>query len=171
MSWKNVQYENGKYRTSEGGGGGSSTFADLDDVSFSDLQNGQIPKYNSTTQKWENANESGSEWHEYSTDEKVVGKWIDGKPLYERTAIFTNSSGISGEVNLMAIDSTWRLIDAKVHVYNSSNQRTYFFPYMTSAYDSIMVSNGYLKLVSNDSWGSAYSPFYITIQYTKTTDV
>ena len=42
-----------------GGGGGASEFADLDDVSFSNLQNGQIPKYNSTTQKWENANESG----------------------------------------------------------------------------------------------------------------
>lgn len=59
MAWKNVQYENGKYKTSEGGGGGSSTFADLDDVSFSNLQNGQVPKYNSTTQKWENADESG----------------------------------------------------------------------------------------------------------------
>ena len=60
MSWKNVQYENGKYRTSEGGGGGgSSTFAGLDDVSFSNLENGQVPKYNSTTQKWENANGSG----------------------------------------------------------------------------------------------------------------
>lgn len=57
--WKNVQYKDGKMRTSEGGGGGSSTFAGLDDVSFSDLQNGQVPKYNSTTQKWENANESG----------------------------------------------------------------------------------------------------------------
>lgn len=58
--WKNVQYKNGKYRTSEGGGGGgSSTFAGLDDVNFSDLQNGQVPKYNSTTQKWENADESG----------------------------------------------------------------------------------------------------------------
>lgn len=60
MAWKNVQYENGKYRTSEGGGGGgSSTFAGLDDVDFSNLQNGQVPKYNSTTQKWENADESG----------------------------------------------------------------------------------------------------------------
>ena len=59
MAWKNVQYENGKYRTSEGGGGGSSTFAGLDDVSFNNIQNGQVPKYNSTTQKWENADESG----------------------------------------------------------------------------------------------------------------
>lgn len=59
MAWKNVQYENGKYKTSESGGGGSSTFAGLDDVNFSNLQNGQVAKYNSTTQKWENANESG----------------------------------------------------------------------------------------------------------------
>lgn len=44
---------------SGGGSGGSSTFAGLDDVSISNLQNGQIPKYNSTTQKWENSNESG----------------------------------------------------------------------------------------------------------------
>lgn len=58
--WKNVQYKDGKLRTSEGGGGGgSSTFAGLDDVNFSDLSDGQIPKYDSQTQKWVNANESG----------------------------------------------------------------------------------------------------------------
>lgn len=58
--WKNVQYKDGKMRTSEGGGGGgSSTFAGLDDVSFDNIQNGQVPKYNSETQKWENADESG----------------------------------------------------------------------------------------------------------------
>lgn len=44
---------------SGGGGGGSSTFAGLTDVSLSNLQNGQVPKYNSTSGKWENANESG----------------------------------------------------------------------------------------------------------------
>lgn len=58
--WKNVQYKDGKMRTSEGGGGGgSSTFAGLDDVNFLDIQNGQVPKYNSETHKWENADESG----------------------------------------------------------------------------------------------------------------
>ena len=56
--WKNVQYKDGKMRTSEGGGG-SSTFAGLNDVNFNNIQNGQVPKYNSTTQKWENADESG----------------------------------------------------------------------------------------------------------------
>ena len=62
MSWKYVQRndESGQYRTTdEGGGGGSSTFAGLDDVDFSNLQDGQVPKYNSQSQKWENADESG----------------------------------------------------------------------------------------------------------------
>ena len=42
-----------------GGGGGSSTFAGLTDVAISDPTDGQVPKYNATTRKWENANESG----------------------------------------------------------------------------------------------------------------
>ena len=43
------------------GGGGSSTFAGLTDVDIDaqTLTNGQVPKYNSQTGKWENANESG----------------------------------------------------------------------------------------------------------------
>ena len=35
------------------------SFAQLSDTSFSNLTNGQIPKWNSTSGKWENANESG----------------------------------------------------------------------------------------------------------------
>ncbi|MBP5594010.1 MAG: hypothetical protein J6Y02_01420 [Pseudobutyrivibrio sp.] len=41
------------------GGGGSSTFAGLTDVNLTNLQNGQIVKYDSTSQKWVNADESG----------------------------------------------------------------------------------------------------------------
>ena len=42
-----------------GGGGGSSTLAGLDDTNISSPSNGQILKYNASTYKWENANESG----------------------------------------------------------------------------------------------------------------
>lgn len=59
MSWKNVQYENGKFKTSPGGGGGASALTDLDDVNISSASNGQVLKYNGTSNKWENANESG----------------------------------------------------------------------------------------------------------------
>lgn len=94
--WKNVQYKDGKMRTSESGGGGSSTLAGLDDVDLDNLQDGQIIKWDATNEKFVNANESGgSSIHMYSTTEQVVAKWIDGSDIYEITltggSIATNS--------------------------------------------------------------------------------
>lgn len=57
--WKNVQYKDGKYRTSDEGGGGASVLTDLSDVNVSSPSDGQVLKYDSTTQKWKNENESG----------------------------------------------------------------------------------------------------------------
>ena len=45
--------------SSGGGGGGATALTDLVDVDISSPSNGQVLKYNSTTGKWENANESG----------------------------------------------------------------------------------------------------------------
>lgn len=59
MAWKNVQYQNGKFKTANGGGGGASSLTDLDDVNVSSPSGGQVLKYNSSSNKWENANESG----------------------------------------------------------------------------------------------------------------
>ena len=42
-----------------GGGSGSSSLAGLSDVNLSSPSNNQVLKYNSTSQKWENQNESG----------------------------------------------------------------------------------------------------------------
>ena len=55
----------GTWDTPSGGGGGSSTLAGLTDVDLSSPTNGQILKYNSTTQKWENADEGGSSQRTY----------------------------------------------------------------------------------------------------------
>lgn len=49
-------HNNAKYWSEQSG---TSTFSSLDDVSLSSLQNGQVPIYNSTTQKWENGAQSG----------------------------------------------------------------------------------------------------------------
>ena len=46
-------------QSSGGGGGGATALTDLVDVAISNPSNGQVLKYNSTTNKWENANESG----------------------------------------------------------------------------------------------------------------
>lgn len=71
--WKNVQYKDGKMRTSSGGGGGgSSTLAGLDDVDLNNLQDGQIIKWDATNQKFINANESGGD---STTFEIVTDTW------------------------------------------------------------------------------------------------
>ena len=76
---------------SGGGGGGSSTLAGLDDVALSNPSNGQVLKYNSTSAKWENDNESGGSGHTYSTTEQVVGKWTDNSDVYEK--VYTDTFG------------------------------------------------------------------------------
>lgn len=137
--WKNVQYKDGKLRTNNsGGGGGSSTFAGLEDVSFNNLQNGQVAKYNSTTQKWENANESGGASHTYSTTEQVIGTWIDGTtPVYERVIVFQKSdfSAVRQILN-HGISNLQYMLELKgTMIYGNGDQQP-----VTTGYD----------------WGSAY---------------
>jgi hypothetical protein len=162
--WKNVQYKGGKMRTSEGGGGGSSTFAGLEDVSFNNIQNGQVAKYNSTTQKWENANESGGGGHTYSTTEQVIGTWTDGRPIYEITKEFnTNQSFTGGAWNTLPI--TIPNIDFVVHgVMRQGDGQNYInYPDSFGTVDSV---NGTIRAYCGIGFG--YKS--ITIQYTKTTD-
>lgn len=47
-------HDNAKYWKEQAAAIGSQSFAGLTDVEFTDLQNGEIPVYNSTTHKWEN---------------------------------------------------------------------------------------------------------------------
>lgn len=84
--------DNEKYLKGDGtwgtpsGGGGASAVSDLTDVSLNNLANGQILKYNSTTQKWENANESGGG---------------GGGGGYSETTLFTGTNQTySGEITL-----------------------------------------------------------------------
>ena len=54
---------------------------DAFEVDINNPQDGQVMRYNATNEQWEN----GDDYHVYSTNERVVGKWIDGKDLYEKT--------------------------------------------------------------------------------------
>ena len=109
MAWKNVQYENGRLRTSSGGSGGASNFADLEDVDLSNLQDGQVPKYNTTTEKWENADidlsnyvekepGKGLSTNDYSDNDKDTVARID----YAKTNITGNPLSFDVETAQMA---------------------------------------------------------------------
>ena len=196
---------------------------DLSDVSVSSPTNGQVLKYNSTTQKFENANESGgggggnvddvqvngtsvvdankiakiisykevtraqynalpdSKYNDgvmycitdspndpyqfppliYSTEEREIGVWIDGKPLYQKTFI-TNQN-----VPVPDIDIKY----SKCTAFNTSNQ-----PIAIPYNDGTTVILYYYDVDNNIPIYAFYSnritisTYVLTLQYTKTTD-
>ena len=105
--------------------------------------------------------------HEYSTEEKVVGTWADGKPLYEITidlGEWTLNSSLNYDATHLNIDEVI-FIDASWHQINQPNYRGTIST--TSGIDNrCLYFNGtYIKGAS-----SSFTHRYITIQYTKTTD-
>ena len=105
--------------------------------------------------------------HEYSTEEKVVGTWADGKPIYEITidlGEWTLNSSLNYDATHLNIDEVI-FIDASWHQTNQPNYRGTIST--TSGIDNrYLYFNGtYIKGAS-----SYFTHRYITIQYTKTTD-
>lgn len=72
--------------------------ASLDDISLSSLSNGQILKYNSTTQKWENANLPAE------VTETTVTNWGFTKNIGTVTKVNNTSPDSSGNVTLTIPD-------------------------------------------------------------------
>ena len=143
------------------GGGGASALADLDDVSISSQTNGQVLKYNSTSQKWENANESSGSGHNYSTTEQVVGTWIDGKTIYEKII----DNGIDMEIS----NSSWQTTGITINngkmiisCFGISNDNSFQGAIMG------YVDNNILFCQTGRNSSSAWVRYFI-IQYTKTT--
>ena len=105
--------------------------------------------------------------HEYSTEEKVIGTWADGKPIYEITidlGEWTLNSSLNYDATHLNIDEVI-FIDASWHQTNQPNYRGTIST--TSGIDNrCLYFNGtYIKGAS-----SYFTHRYITIQYTKTTD-
>lgn len=106
----------------------------------------------------------------YSTTEKRIGTWYDGKPLYEKTIYISalpNASGTYYQHNVSNPDvmfiknAFWVQTSGAtgtIPMFNSSSEYTFTF---------INKSSGiYIYAQANYSNRSAY----VTIQYTKTTD-
>lgn len=115
----------------------------------------------------------------YSTTEKIVGTWIDGKPIYQKTVVgtmpaITSDKGSSDYVVGANIDT---VIDTSAMVISSSE---YWAQKLTTMNDSF--TSGAKILVYNNSGDSSHKnrvfifstnagwtglTCYITIQYTK----
>lgn len=70
-------------------------------LGISNPTDGQLLMYDATAGRWVNG---GGVMHEYSTDERVVATWVDGKPIYEKTIINA----------ILPSVSNWALLDDSV---------------------------------------------------------
>ena len=176
-----------------GGGGGASAMSDLTDVDLTDLADGDSLVYDDDEDEWKtqtitkevtqaeydalvqadtvdpdtayfikDTNGDGSKFQPviYSLEEREIGVWADGKPLYEKT--------ITPQTAVLIPQTTWTNfctfsedIQIKFGFAISSGEDAYAD--LLYAYD-----NGYIQLYSPRNFTVSIKT--ITIRYTKTTD-
>ena len=109
LKQKLIDIANGftKYGLWKGGSGGSSALSEMSDVTLTGLKANDVLKYNGSV--WVN----DDSLHEYSTEEKIVGKWIDGRNIYEIT--YYNQNPTKSSYNNEYVNSNL-IIDADIFI-------------------------------------------------------
>lgn len=146
-------------------------------VAISNPQDKQGLTFDEATQKWVNG---AGGMHEYSTTEKVVGTWIDGKPVYESTISFTTPSSSGAQQSSFLPALPMSVIDNMVNIsgyvmrndssgwqdlvnnYPAGGNLNYLYTFGVNLSDKRI----YIQVGSNTSSASSV----LTFQYTKTTD-
>ena len=114
----------------------------------------------------------------YSTSEKIVGKWIDGKTLYQKTYITnTPSATTEGTIASTTIEIQSLNYDQIVNIKGvfklTSNSVLYCFnlPVISGSKTvrAVVDETHTDLLIQNNSLSYNNMPVYVTLQYTKTT--
>lgn len=104
----------------------------------------------------------GSEVH-YSTEEQLIGTWIDDKPLYQKTLTYNTTISLN--------DSSWTTIPFTD--VPSMEYCAVIFMTTDCIFDNrirLKYENGDIKGATSQESGQNVSIIMVTIQYTKTTD-
>lgn len=112
--------------------------------------------------------------HNYSTNETIVGKWIDGKPIYEKTInIGPVSKSNSWQSFTHDVANLKRVITCAGWMFDDTGGGTYMYPIPENRPNT---QNGVcIEITPSDinifhNWLDSVSECYITMTYTKTTD-
>lgn len=112
---------------------------------------------------------SGAVAHHYSTTEQVVGTWVDGKPLYEKTIYIENPT--AGEYYAHGVENVKRIIIHEVTGLRNGQWNCGIFN--TNSGDRLTIlaypTSGNSGLYTDFSMTSL-KDLYIVLRYTKTTD-
>lgn len=108
----------------------------------------------------------------YSVEEREIGVWVNGKPLYQKTVMLgeriTVNSSFTTVVGNMASDNAESIVDALVFDNNGGNDYT-LVRLIRSDID-LMLDNS-KNIIANYEGGYSSKMTGYTIRYTKTTDV
>ena len=110
---------------------------------------------------------TATEPESYSTEEQVIGQWIDGKPLYRKVyKLPTNFVIRANAWTNTGIPSTDKEIIINSMVLRVINGEE------TDHFSDVNVGqwNGTLQVIRNNLQLNMYNDGYIILEYTKTTD-
>lgn len=100
----------------------------------------------------------------YSLQEREIGVWTDGKPLYQLTMVFPSNFSINGTGTALPNDMQTALADVDAlidaEVCRDNTIATFISPY-------VYKSSGTWYVIAFDNWGNCK---WITFRYIKTTD-
>ena len=100
----------------------------------------------------------------YSTEEQVIGKWVDGKPLYQKTLVGTFNNDVFAQVGIPLAYAHIVSITAK------GNNTPFQTLGRSGKLDNVWIrENGELCCTSSSTELTG-ATIYATVQYTKTTD-
>lgn len=134
-------------------------------IDISNPTDGQLLMYDATAGRWVNGG------HKYSTEEHVVGKWIDGRNVYEKTFLLSKPLSISTanwtESSISISQYNFReIMDCKAFVRVNGFMVTVYS--VLASVNTAAFSN--LAFISTRNVVSTDSIDVIILQYTKTTD-
>lgn len=116
---------------------------------------------------------SGASAIHYSTNEQVVGTWVDGKPLYQKTINITTPSVANTNVSVADITSlnieTVVSLDGNYKDTNINWSLNIFFSSVRSSNCFVNGGKTAIMMLVNDNAAISKNA-YVTIKYTKTTD-
>ena len=116
------------------------------------------------------ANYAVTSGNTYSTSEQIVGKWIDGKPIYQKTltCALGNATTVNTPHNISNLDSVINIFGYGKDASGNSFPVPYAPVGNVSWGVQVYVSLINVICVTAQNWSG--STIKVTLQYTKTTD-
>lgn len=107
----------------------------------------------------------------YSTEEQVIGKWINNKPIYRKIVFFevTSNSDISHNYNIQSVENIW-IDESASYILGDYETLGVNWYYATSDWCRTWINKnqGFIRFKCPSSIGTRTC--YVCLRYTKTTD-